>query len=148
MDDRENVWFRCCSVLDVETTVKDVRNPFGMISGGWLRLSAVLKPIICLYPSGLSASLFGCLEPEDNENDPRIKISPDLDKEIANGEPIWCIEIFRNYSKYQGVSYGLVLRKREGGQSYNRVGFLELRKQNQYGWLFKDGAKRQNITII
>lgn len=45
----DDIWFRCCTVLDVQSTVKDLRNPFGMITDGSLRLSATVRPIICRY---------------------------------------------------------------------------------------------------
>lgn len=114
-------------------------------------------------------TIANCLEkwPEDKGNDPRIRITPDVDGEIVEGALLWCIEICREFMcepprlfknpehpswvaglhDSQGFSRGLVLRK-IGDQLYSRVGKLTVQQQKLHGWMFGDGTDRQNITII
>jgi hypothetical protein len=106
----EGIWLQCCTVLDVSTTIRDSRNPFGAVTGGCLRLSATVRPIICRYQKqrlgpplavGREAHMTpeGCLEkwPGHNGQDPRITIYLDTEEEnIINETSLWCIEIVRN----------------------------------------------------
>lgn len=95
------------TILDVATTLYDQRNPFGRVTGGFLRMRAKMRRLIWHNTPVLNHC--GALSPGDTKDrwtfwggslDHRLSVTVDVLDEFPEGEvPLWCIEMY-TYTEY------------------------------------------------
>ncbi|KAK6063798.1 hypothetical protein SCUP234_13258 [Seiridium cupressi] len=160
-----------CVLLEANMTLVDPKNPFGMVSAGYVKVSAKTKKIMVhitqrspsLKMVGRDTSMTAdqCLLqwPRSGGYDARLNFDIDYPEEVIDGTIYTAVEICGVASAgededsegeenelFAGRSYGLLL-ERVGSDTYRRIGVITLARQDVWGWMF-DVPESQVITII